>query len=61
MTERDDGANERPRLGIGLILGDVRAIEFDLVEAKATQVLEGRVPGAEIVEGDRDSEALQLL
>ena len=54
---RDDGA---PVLVPGHV-GDEGAVDLHLVHREALQVGEARVAGAEIVEGDRHAERLQLV
>ncbi|MDZ7684605.1 MAG: hypothetical protein U5O39_06035 [Gammaproteobacteria bacterium] len=56
MPHRDDCTGNLPILVIGGDIFDERAIDFQCIERKALQVRQRRVPRAEIVNTDTESQ-----
>src|SRR5688500_2045258 len=59
VRERDDGRDDCALVAVVRQLGDEAAVDLDLVDREAAQVREARVTGAEVVDGDRDSQRFQ--
>src|SRR5690606_12602386 len=58
VVERENGPDERIRLGAGRRLSHERTIELDLVEGKGAQRFEGGIAGSEVIERDADTKFL---
>jgi hypothetical protein len=57
--ERDDGVHDR-RAVRALHIGDKALIDLERVDREAAEIAEGRVPGAEIIDGKIQAQLLQL-
>ena len=61
VSEIYDGADGGEAGGVLVDAGDERPVDLDGVDGKLVKDAEGRVAGAEVVDGDRDAEVLQGL
>ncbi len=61
VGQRDDGGDDGFVVGVGGDAGHEGAVDLDDVDREPFEVGQGRVAGAEVVDGDADSEQLELV
>ena len=61
MAEADDGGDDGPVFGAGVDLPHEGLVDLELVEGETLEVGEAGIAGAEVVDGDRDAQRLELI
>ena len=59
VTERNDGPHDRRIVGIVTDVGDEGAVDLERVEGKSLQIVQRAIPGAEVIDRQREAEFLQ--
>ena len=61
VSQFDDGLDDLPVLGVGLNPLDEGTVDLERVEGELTQVAQGRVAGAEVIDSDLDSHGTEAV
>ena len=61
MGHGDDRFDDGPVVSLPGEVGDEGAVNFQYIEGKALEIAQGRVAGAEVIDGELDPEGLEVV